>query len=106
MVPGNYSGDIMGRAMRHVGKSGGYNNKMLSWDRCACTLPKMCMSETGVIHPNKERYISIGEAKRLTSFPDEFHLIGEYGERWARIGNSVPPLLMRSIAAHVRALVT
>lgn len=40
--------------------------------------------------------------KALASFPNDFKLAGGFRERWARIGNSVPPNLMRSIAEHVR----
>ena len=43
------------------------------------------------------------DAARLGSFPDAFSFFAASG--WARIGNSVPPLLMRSIAAHVRTLI-
>jgi DNA (cytosine-5)-methyltransferase 1 len=57
------------------------------------------------VHPAHDRPVSIGEAKRAGSMPDEFSLIGNFAEQWARIGNSVPPLLMRSIARHVRTLV-
>ena len=57
-------------------------------------------------HPAGDRYLSIPAAKRIGSFPDPFVMHGNYNDRWERIGNSVPPLLMRSIAAHVRSLVS
>jgi len=43
--------------------------------------------------------------KRLGSFPDQFELCGLFEERWARVGNSVPPLLMRAIAVHIRTAI-
>ncbi|HEY2024607.1 DNA cytosine methyltransferase [Paraburkholderia sp.] len=55
-------------------------------------------------HPSEHRRITIAEAKRLGSFPDPFVLRGSFPERWAAIGNCVPPLFMRAIAAHVRSL--
>jgi DNA (cytosine-5)-methyltransferase 1 len=55
-----------------------------------------------LIHPTKDRPVSIGEAKRLASFPDNFRMEGTFIQRWARIGNSVPPLFMRAIAQHIR----
>jgi len=69
-----------------------------------CTLPKM---QTGrgfatIVHWDEARALSIGEAKRIGSLPDEFQLVGNYSTQWMRIGNSVPPLLMRSIAIHIR----
>jgi site-specific DNA-cytosine methylase len=30
-------------------------------------------------------------------------MFGEFGDKWMRIGNSVPPLFMRAIAKHIRA---
>lgn len=57
------------------------------------------------LHWREPRPFSIAEAKRFGSFPDEFQLLdGAYGQQWAGIGNSVPPLLMQAIARHVREL--
>lgn len=53
-------------------------------------------------HPIDHRVLTFNELKTLASFPVQFHLCGEPGQRWARIGNSVPPLLMRSVACHIR----
>ena len=58
---------------------------------------------TGFIHPDRKRKLSIPEALRIHSFPDDFSLIGKYKEQWSRIGNSVPPLLMKAIAGHIKA---
>lgn len=57
---------------------------------------------TGMVHPYELRKLTIPEVKRLASFPDDFVMNGEYKDRWARIGNSVPPLFMRAIARHIR----
>lgn len=56
----------------------------------------------GVCHPTEKRKFYSWELQRLASFPDPFELIGTYNEKWARIGNSVPPLFMRAIARHIR----
>lgn len=45
------------------------------------------------------------EMARIGSFPDQFKFLGVQRNAWARVGNSVPPLLMRSIARHVRTLI-
>lgn len=60
-------------------------------------------TSTGLVHPFEIRKLTIPEIKRLASFPDEFQMIGDYKKKWERIGNSVPPLFMRSIARHLRA---
>jgi len=49
--------------------------------------------------PPQRRRLSIAEVKRLCSFPDDFELAGGYAQQWARLGNSVPPLMMRAIAS-------
>jgi DNA (cytosine-5)-methyltransferase 1 len=54
-------------------------------------------------HPEENRRLTIPEIKRVASYPDVYKCVGKVGERWARIGNSVPPLFMRSIARHIRA---
>ena len=59
-------------------------------------------STTGLIHPHEVRRLTISEVKAVASFPEAFVLQGPFREKWARIGNSVPPLFMRAIAGHVR----
>lgn len=59
-------------------------------------------STTGLIHPTAVRHLTISEIKALSSFPEGFKLEGKFVDKWARIGNSVPPLFMRAIAGHVR----
>jgi len=53
-------------------------------------------------HPTEHRTLTFNEAKRLTSFPDHFQLVGSPSARWQQIGNSVPPLFMKAIALHVK----
>lgn len=65
-------------------------------------MKQVTFGKVSLWHYGERRNISIGEAKRLGSFPDEFEFIGSYEEQWARIGNSVPPLFMRAIAKHIR----
>lgn len=55
-----------------------------------------------ICHPLEPRSLSIGEAKRIQTFPDDFILTGSYANQWARIGNSVPPLFMKQIAGHIK----
>jgi DNA (cytosine-5)-methyltransferase 1 len=53
------------------------------------------------IHPYSPRCITVREAARLHSYPDwfRFHVTKWHGFR--QIGNSVPPLLARAVAAEV-----
>lgn len=49
-----------------------------------------------------EGCIEPDEAALLQSFPPDFKWIGTPNQRWERIGNSVPPNLMKAIALHIR----
>ncbi len=72
-------------------------------DRPCPTIPKSVGgSTTGLVHPTEIRRITMSEAKALASYPEGFRLVGNYAERWARVGNSVPPLFMRAVAARLR----
>jgi site-specific DNA-cytosine methylase len=59
-------------------------------------------STTGLIHPYEIRHLTIGEIKLMSSFPSSFRLEGSFVEKWARVGNSVPPLFMRAISQFIR----
>ena len=50
------------------------------------------------IHPWEPRGISIREAARLQSFPDDFTFSCPMGDAFKQIGNAVPPLLAKGVA--------
>jgi DNA (cytosine-5)-methyltransferase 1 len=56
------------------------------------------------IHPDfqQARTISVREAARLQSFPDDFVFAGAKGEQFKQIGNAVPCLLAEAIAKAVK----
>lgn len=56
----------------------------------------------GAMHWSERRRFTVSEFKRFASFPDEFEFMGGY-KAVERIGNSVPPNLMRAIAEHIKA---
>jgi DNA (cytosine-5)-methyltransferase 1 len=47
------------------------------------------------------RRFRTGELKRLMTFPDSFEILGTRRERQLQLGNAVPPLLARKVAAGV-----
>jgi len=72
--------------------------------------PTLTKTQTGrgfatIVHPAEQPALSIREAAMIGSYPPAFRFSGSYQEQWARIGNGVPPLLMRAIAEHLRAIV-
>lgn len=103
MIAGNYNTLYAEKAFRKYkgGTGGARNTKLLAWDKCACTLVKSEIGATGLIHPDKERYLSVGEMKRLCSLPDTFQFIGQRKQAVERMGNSVPPRFMQAIAEHI-----
>jgi DNA (cytosine-5)-methyltransferase 1 len=58
--------------------------------------------EATVHHPTERRRFSIQELKRICAFPADFQMLGSYAQQWKCLGNSVPPLMMKSIATIVR----
>lgn len=81
-----------------------FGMKRLEWDEVAGTVQASegSMPSTNQVHPVERRRLSIAELKRICSFPDDYVLEGTYAEQWARLGNSVPPLMMARIAEAVR----
>jgi DNA (cytosine-5)-methyltransferase 1 len=78
--------------------SGAYGR--LYWDQPAKTITKWVFHPGSgrFFHPTQDRTITIREAARLHSYPDTFHFLGTYTEMAAQIGESVPPLLAKTIA--------
>jgi len=50
----------------------------------------------------QRRNFTIAEVRRICSFPDDYVMSGSYSKQWARLGNSVPPLMAKAIADAVR----
>ena len=78
--------------------------KKLKWSKpswCVTAhLSKDCYTH---IHPSQKRTISVREAARLQSFPDNFHFGGKgMLSKFRLIGNAVPPLMAKVIAKEIR----
>lgn len=72
----------------------------MSWSSPSPTITGGCamISKGRYGHPEQNRAISLREAARLQTFPDNFKFTGNFGEIAKQIGNAVPPLLAQKIA--------
>lgn len=50
------------------------------------------------------RTITVREAARLQSFPDDFEFLGGRGSAYQMIGNAVPPLLAKAVADSIESI--
>jgi DNA (cytosine-5)-methyltransferase 1 len=50
------------------------------------------------IHPKLNRTLSVREAARLQSFPDNFIFFGNMREQYLQVGNAVPPIVGKHLA--------
>ena len=50
-----------------------------------------------LIHPTRDRGLSIREAARIQSVPDDFVFEGSIGFQQQQVGNLVPPRLARAV---------
>lgn len=111
--PGEHGGHVLQRAGK---KTSFFSTQRLTWNRPSFTVTKL-MRPNGsgaMLHPDRDEVVSIRELARLQSFPDQYDWrasasedsadVHVYCNQRARIGNSVPPLMMAEVARTVRGL--
>ena len=85
----------------------GFNTtyKRIKWDEPCSTISTnfSMISGSRNVHPTSTRSLTIREACRCQTFPDDYIFIGNWGNIRKAIGNAVPPLLSYTIAESIRS---
>ncbi len=80
----------------------------MSWDEPSPTITTGCCNPTKgrYLHPRQNREISIREAARLQTFPDEFIFPDSKTDACKQIGNALPPFFARKIGERIAMALT
>ena len=85
-------------------RSGEQGNRRLKPDRVAYTIRAECHGNIQY-HYNLDRRISMREAARIQSFPDNFIFHSKIRETERQVGNAVPPVLAWHVARRLAEVI-
>lgn len=71
----------------------------LCWDKPSVVISNY--RKNMLIHPEQDRGLSVREAARLQSFPDNYIFCGPLGFQQQQVANAVPPLLAKSLGTAI-----
>ncbi|GAA3986560.1 hypothetical protein GCM10022247_01130 [Allokutzneria multivorans] len=74
--------------------------KRLDWDELSRSITAHIAKDGyWYIHPAENRTLTVREAARIQTFPDDFRFAGSRSHAFQQIGNAVPPMLGRAAAS-------
>lgn len=78
----------------------------MAWKRPAPTIVRRCdhPGNGRYLHPEQDRLLSVREMALLQGFPPEYRFLGTLRQRYAQVGDAVPPLVSRLVALHLLLL--
>lgn len=86
----------------HTGRTSNIHKyHVLRWNEPSTTIPAhLCKDGLRHIHPDSKqaRTITVREAARIQTFPDDYEFVGSMTDQFKMIGNAVPPEFARRIA--------
>lgn len=86
----------------HLGTGGGtHSNAYKRLDESKPSITMKHAAKSMIIHPNRDRILTIREVARLQSFPDDFTFTGSVSNQHQQLANAVPPLLGKAIALSI-----
>ncbi len=72
----------------------------LKWDEPSIVISNF--RKNMLIHPEEHRGLSVREAARLQSFPDDYIFYGNLGAQQQQIANAVPPIMAKAIGMQLQ----
>jgi len=104
----NRAPEVVKGRKRKIYKTSNFPDKFyrLTWDSPSRTIVSHLSKDgNSFIHPSQNRSITVREAARIQSFPDDFIFTGNRGSQFIQIGNAVPPLLAWIFAEFFKKLI-
>ena len=74
-------------------------------DLCSTIMTKCDPHWGSFFHPTQARVLSVREAARIQSFPDEYVFTGNLTQQYEQVGNAVPPLLGKAVGEAILEMI-
>lgn len=100
--PGKGLKDLEKKYQTHSVHSGAYGRMEKNKPAYTLTTRLNTPSVGRITHPILDRTITVREAARIQSFSDNYRFFGDITSQGIQVGNSVPPLLAKTIALTIK----